>query len=82
MKYHTIEEIREIQRQINAREDRLRAISRLATSIAQQLPSMGKTEIYTASEQIKALREEVTELKRYIDRNKKIVQKFFAPAVA
>ena len=82
MKYHTIEEIREIQRQINAREDRLRAISRLATSIAQQLPSMSKTEVRTAAEQIKELREEVTELKRFIERNKKIVSKFFAPAVA
>ena len=82
MKYNTIEEIREIQHQITVREDRLRAISRLATSIAQQLPSMSKTEIYTAAEQIRALRGEVTELKQYIDRNKKIVQKFFAPAVA
>ena len=86
MKYMTIEEIQEIQRLIREKEIQLKHIGDEANEIVKLLQD-SKTRPKTMAEigiydkRISALVKEKNELKRFIERNKKLVQKFFAPAI-
>jgi len=80
MKHTTIEDIEKLREIIAIREDRIGAITRRATAIANSAKTMSLAELEAAAEEVTDLRKEIAEHKEIIRKAKLIIAKYYAPA--